>query len=153
MAGEMSDASLNGQAMTSDQAKRHASGYSTPSCAKTCATGAIKFGNRDDLIAEAKGRIKSSPKAYVDHVYGEKEAGGTNWLYLSAVPFELVGFPSSEKVGFKPYSAYTDAAMKSVPAIVAGGGAILGGVYWLWQRRKELAESGSNSEQIGGSNE
>ena len=32
-------------------------------------------------------------------IYGEKEAGGTSVLYLSAVPFEKLGFP---EVGTSP---------------------------------------------------
>jgi formate dehydrogenase iron-sulfur subunit len=47
------------------------------------------------LLREAKRRIAARPERYVDHVYGEKEAGGTGWLYLSRVPFEKLGFPTS----------------------------------------------------------
>jgi formate dehydrogenase iron-sulfur subunit len=31
---------------------------------------------------------KENPGRYLDHVYGEKEVGGTSWMYLSGVPFE-----------------------------------------------------------------
>jgi len=27
-------------------------------------------------------------KRYVDHIYGEREAGGTDWLYLSGFPLK-----------------------------------------------------------------
>ena len=40
------------------------------------------------------------PGKYVDHVYGEKEAGGTTVVYLSSVPFEKLGFPD---VGTKAF--------------------------------------------------
>ncbi len=30
---------------------------------------------------------------YVDHIYGEKEGGGTQYFMLSAVPFQKLGLP------------------------------------------------------------
>ena len=45
-----------------------------PACAKTCPTGAIKFGKRDALIAEAKDR--GYPV-----LYGEKELGGLGVIF------------------------------------------------------------------------
>jgi Fe-S-cluster-containing dehydrogenase component len=54
-----------------------------PSCVEICPNGAIKFGERDELIAEARQRIADNPDRYVDHIYGENENGGTSWLYLS----------------------------------------------------------------------
>jgi len=38
----------------------------------------------------------------VHHIYGEHEAGGTSWLYLSAVPFDRIGFRT---VSTEPYPA------------------------------------------------
>jgi len=65
-----------------------------PACAKSCATGALTFGERDELLSEAKTRIKDWPGKYVNHIYGEKEVGGTSWLYLSPIPFKALGFPT-----------------------------------------------------------
>jgi hypothetical protein len=53
---------------------------------------AITFGRRSTLLKLARKRIKSDPGSYVDRIYGEHEAGGTSWLYLSGVPFERIGF-------------------------------------------------------------
>jgi hypothetical protein len=53
-----------------------------------CPVEAITFGRRSDLLKVAHERIKRNPGRYIDHVYGEKEVGGTSWMYLSAVPFE-----------------------------------------------------------------
>ncbi len=64
-----------------------------PACAKACPSGAIQFGPRDQLLAEARRRIAASPKKYVNHIWGETEMGGTGWLYLAAVPFSELGFP------------------------------------------------------------
>lgn len=62
-------------------------------CAETCPTGAIMFGKRKELLAEGHKRLEESPKKYINHIYGEKEAGGTNHLYLAAMPFNKLGLP------------------------------------------------------------
>jgi len=59
-----------------------------PACAENCPAEAIKFGTRRELLAEARKRMVENPGRYVDHIYGEHEAGGTGFLYLSGVPFE-----------------------------------------------------------------
>ena len=63
-----------------------------PGCASICPVEAITFGRRSDLLRLAHRRIDSDPARYVDHVYGEKEVGGTSWLYVSGVEFNRVGF-------------------------------------------------------------
>ena len=60
-------------------------------CARVCPTGAIVFGKREEMLKEAKRRIDAEPDKYINHIYGEKEAGGTSVLYLSSVPFEKLG--------------------------------------------------------------
>ena len=64
-----------------------------PGCAAICPTEAITFGRRSDLLTVAEKRLRENPGKYIDHVYGEKEAGGTSWLYISSVPFEQVNLP------------------------------------------------------------
>jgi Fe-S-cluster-containing dehydrogenase component len=65
-----------------------------PACSSVCPVHAVIFGKRDELLAEAKRRIKASPgKYFQDRVYGEHEAGGTQCLYLSHVPFSNLGLP------------------------------------------------------------
>ena len=56
------------------------------------------------MLALAHKRIADRPDKYVDHIYGEKELGGTSVVYLSAVPFEKLGFPT---YGEKPFPAFT----------------------------------------------
>jgi len=63
-----------------------------PACASICPQEAITFGKRNDLLDEAWHRIETDPGRYLPHVYGETEAGGTCWLYISSVPFERLGF-------------------------------------------------------------
>jgi formate dehydrogenase beta subunit len=65
-----------------------------PACTEVCPTNAVKFGTRAGLLAEAKQRIEANPgKYYQDRVYGEGDLGGTQVLYLSALPFENLGLP------------------------------------------------------------
>ena len=86
-------------------------------CAEVCPTGATLYGKTSDLLAEAKRRLALKPGDravfprgnlsggkdqsyenvvgnYQQHVYGEKEYGGTQVLKLSGVPFEKVGMPN-----------------------------------------------------------
>lgn len=62
-----------------------------PACVKICPAEVMTYGKRSELIKLAHERIRTQPGDYVDHVYGEHEAGGTSWMYLSSVPFEDVG--------------------------------------------------------------
>jgi Fe-S-cluster-containing dehydrogenase component len=62
-------------------------------CAETCPVGAISFGKRKDLLEIAHNRLRDNPGRYIANVYGEHELGGTNHLYLSAVPFNKLGLP------------------------------------------------------------
>jgi Fe-S-cluster-containing dehydrogenase component len=84
-------------------------------CAEVCPTGATLYGKTSDLLAEAKRRLAMKPGqvnrfprgkiggpdqsyetpagTYLQHVYGEKEYGGTQVLKLSGVDFQKVGMP------------------------------------------------------------
>ena len=67
-----------------------------PACCEVCPSKAVIYGKRDELLAEAKRRIAENPgRYYQDHVYGETEAGGTQVLYLSHVPFGKLGLPET----------------------------------------------------------
>ena len=129
-------AARNGEALNIAQHASYKTIMAEPACVKQCPSGALKHGTREEMLAEAKRRIQHSPGKYVEHIYGEHEAGGTNTLYLSAVPFEKLGFP---KVQHEPFPHYSAIALGSVPPAVVGVGALLGGAYKLSQRRAEVA--------------
>ena len=130
---------LNGAPLDEAATARHMATQTQPACSKVCPTGAIRFGERSDLLAEARKRINGAPDKYQDHIYGEKEAGGTSWLYLSAVPFETLDFPTN--LGNRPYPSYTRSAMDAVPAVVLGAGALLGGAFWFSKRRAAVEDA------------
>jgi formate dehydrogenase iron-sulfur subunit len=127
----------NGVALTPEEQQRFAKVRSKPACVQACPTNALLHGKRDDLLEEARARIAASPGKYVNEVYGEKEAGGTNVLYLSATPFATIGFPA---VGFESYPGRSVAALSAVPPAVIGVGAALGGIYALQKRKAEVAK-------------
>jgi formate dehydrogenase iron-sulfur subunit len=85
---------IDGRALGGTALAKHQASFRTPACIKACPSGALTFGDRDKLLAEARRRIAAAPKKYVDHIYGEKEMQGTSWLYLAAVPFKRLGFPT-----------------------------------------------------------
>lgn len=103
-----------------------------PACAKACPTGAITFGDRDELLREAWRRIKTDPSKYVHHVYGEQEAGGTCVLHISGVPFEEVGYITD--ISHKALAGNTETAMGAIPAVMLGLTFLLGATYRLRNR-------------------
>lgn len=136
--GQSLPVARNGQATKDDRKSSYASKLSEPLCVKQCPAGTLKYGERDQLLAEAKRRIASKPDAYVDHIYGEHEAGGAGVLYLSSVPFQQIGFP---QVQTEPLPKVSAVALGAVPPAVIGVGAVLGGVFALKKRSAEVAVS------------
>ncbi len=87
-----------------------------PACTEACPEEAIIFGKRRELIEEARSRIYNNPDDYVHHIYGENEAGGTGYMYLSAVPFEELGFRTG--LDKKAYPELTTDFLYSVPIVL-----------------------------------
>jgi formate dehydrogenase iron-sulfur subunit len=106
-----------------------------PACVDACPVGALTFGTREQILKEARARIKQHPDRYIDHIYGETEAGGTSWMYISSIPFEKLGFPELESEPVPELSE--NVAIYGTPSMLVGVAALLGGVYWVTQRRTE----------------
>lgn len=73
-------------------AERRAEGKA-PACCEACPRDALTFGRRAELLEEAHQRICRDPDRYVPYVYGERDMGGTQVLYLAEVPFDELGLP------------------------------------------------------------
>ncbi len=98
-----------------------------PACVTDCPAEALTFGTRRELIAEARRRIHDNPEMYYDGIYGEHEAGGTGYLYLSPVPFEELGL--NTKLQKKSYPELTKGFLFSVPSIFILWPAMLLGIH------------------------
>jgi Fe-S-cluster-containing dehydrogenase component len=108
-----------------------------PGCVESCPTEALVFGKRDDLLKIAYQRIARHPDKYVDHVYGEREMGGTSWLYLSGVPFETIGMRMD--LGVTPAPELTAGALGAVPMVVGLWPVLLTGIYAVSKRKEKIA--------------
>ncbi len=75
-----------------------------PACVEQCRRDALVFGVRSEMLAEAHRRIDAAPERYNPVVYGEKDGGGTQVLYLASagVSFAQLGLPS---LGDEPAAA------------------------------------------------
>ncbi|MES9966365.1 MAG: hydrogenase 2 operon protein HybA [Sedimenticola sp.] len=115
-------------------------------CAEVCPTGATLFGTRDALMEEAKRRMALKPgdiyeyprgdlsqpfnhhekevPEYQQHIWGEKEAGGTNVLHISAIPFDKMGMPPLEERSYASISESVQHTLYSyfaLPAVALAG--------------------------------
>ncbi len=122
-------------------------------CCKVCPTGASLFGPVEGLLAEAKRRLRmeagqaydfpvaslasgqvQSHRAgrYLEHIYGENEAGGSQVLLLSGVPFISLGLPEL------PEQSFVDVADGIQYAIYKGMVyplVLLGGLIYIIRKR------------------
>jgi len=110
-----------------------------PACVEACPTDALMFGTKKELMEVARFRIYNHPDKYVHKIYGEYEVGGTDWLYLSAVPFDQIGFRTD--LGTTPYPEYTKEFLFSVPLVLFSVPALLLGLNLLSDRKNELSKS------------
>ncbi|NOZ62982.1 MAG: twin-arginine translocation signal domain-containing protein [Calditrichaeota bacterium] len=115
-----------------------------PACVQACPGGALIFDTRRNLLEIARKRIYDNHDKYVDHIYGENEAGGSGWLYLSPVPFEQLGFRTD--IGTTPYPEYSKGFLYSVPIILTLWPGILLAISNATKANKEDIERGAKYE-------
>lgn len=116
-------------------AERQADGL-LPACVKTCPTGALTFGEAEQIAAEAKQRLATGK--YSGEIYGEKEAGGTSWLYIADRPFADLGF--NTKVPQYALPPYTWNSLSKIPLEIVGFVAVLGGLAYIRNRGSKGGE-------------
>jgi Fe-S-cluster-containing dehydrogenase component len=108
-----------------------------PACIEACPEDVQTIGPRDEIIRRAH-EIAGEIKGYI---YGEKENGGTNTIYVSPVPFQELN-RAIEKGKGKPHlkpvaDAMADAnnaAAAMLIAPVAGAAAMIGKFYRATRR-------------------
>ncbi len=108
-----------------------------PACVESCPAGALKFGTRKELIAEAQARVGNNPDKYVPYIYGIGEVGGTGVMYLANVPFDKLGLNTNLPQSAMP--ELTMQVMEKVPGVAVGVALLMGGVAW-WRNRKSNAQ-------------
>jgi Fe-S-cluster-containing dehydrogenase component len=123
-------------------ADRQAKGLK-PACTEVCPTGALTFGRRGELLEEAKRRIYTNPGKYSSHVYGEREAGGTSWLYLTAPDVDLAALAFRTDVPQKPMPELVSGALSAPPFVMTLWPPLLMGLYAFSKRRGEVEEGGT----------
>ena len=122
-------------------------------CAEACPTGATLFGSREALLEEAKRRMALKPgesysfplgdvrnpdghhdmevPTYQQHIWGEKEAGGTNVMHISSIPFDQLGMPP---LGERSYASISEGVQHTIYNYMALPAVLLGGLTWLVKR-------------------
>jgi formate dehydrogenase iron-sulfur subunit len=115
-------------------------------CSEACPTGALTFGKREELIKLAQEKIRKNPDKYVDHIFGEHEAGGASWLYISGVPFEHYGFPTH--IQKAPLIENTKGFLASVPLVFTIWPALFGMLYVASHQR--IASGEKKDQENGG---
>jgi len=107
-----------------------------PACVEVCPQNVMGFGERDSLIELAKKRIKENPGRYINHVWGEKEFGGTSVLYISDVDLSDIGWPSPEP---EAIPRLTEPLIHKTPLIGLSVAFSLVSINWIIKRRMKLA--------------
>ena len=105
-----------------------------PACVEACPQDALTFGKRDDLIKIGRRRIEEDKGQYVDHIYGEHEAGGTSWMYISSVPFEEAGFNTD--IPHEPILDSVTSFLAIVPMVLTIWPALFAGFHLLATRKE-----------------
>ncbi len=118
-----------------------------PGCSAACPTGATMFGPRDVLLQLAREQITAHPDRYVDHILGEHEAGGTDVLMISSIPFEELGLWTG--VPEKPLPELTWMVQEKIPYVIGTGSLLLGGLYWVINRRMRIEREGDPDSPHG----
>ena len=140
-----------------------------PACCDVCPTGASLFGPMDQIQAESQRRLEAKtgdtyvfPRGRIDgdrppheaklanyqkDVYGDKELGGTQVIYLSAVPFGKLGLPTNvPEVG---YTVYSEGIQHTIYKWFAAPLIVLAGLLFA-VRRNTSGNSDNNSNNQGG---
>ncbi len=115
-----------------------------PACVEVCPQEVLTFGHRNDLLRIGRERIKEKPGRYVDHIFGEKEVGGTSWLYLAGVDFDKVGFDTT--MSNDPILSNVKDFLGVVPMVLTIWPALFTGFHLLATKNKNHEDGHSGQE-------
>lgn len=115
-----------------------------PACVGACPNGALEFGERSELLSKAKSLIAADRSKYFNHVWGEKEFGGTSVLYVSDVGLDKLGWPEYDA---KSIPEVTDPLIEKTPVIGLSVASSLMGISWIINRRQKIAKENKKSDK------
>ncbi len=104
-----------------------------PACAKTCPTGAIRFGDREELVSYAKNVGFKS-------LYGMNDLGGLGVLYAFKEKPSYYGLP--DKPDFAPTISLWKGILKPLALIGLGGALAAAATHYITVGPKETDEGG-----------
>lgn len=117
-----------------------------PACTTVCPAGAVVFGTREALLADAKARIAAQPDRYQPTVFGETEGGGTQCLVLAPanVGYQELGLPDlGDEPTAKLARTVQHGIYKGFVAPVALYG-LFAAVLWRNRRKHQVGEEESS---------
>ncbi len=120
-----------------------------PACAKTCPTGAITFGEWEELAARGRQRVDQLKEAgrTEARLYGETELGGLGQMYVLPQKASFFGLPENPQV---PALASAWQNVVQPFGYAAVGLTILGmAVNWVAQRRSGMEMKAEESPSQG----
>ncbi len=123
-------------------------------CSEACPTGATLFGEREEMLREARKRVDAAPETYDMQIFGEREVGGTSVFFLAPKGhgFASLGFPTN--AGIEPLPELTFRVLSKIPTFAITAGTALFGIFWIINRRMTLAEEdvswASRGEDVAG---
>jgi Fe-S-cluster-containing dehydrogenase component len=117
-----------------------------PACAEICPREAIRYAPLVQLKQEAHRRIVDNPGRYINHVYGEEEGGGTQVLYLSAMPFEKLGLP---RLGEEPVPEMSETVQHAVYKGFIAPAALYGALAFVILRNRKQEHAAPLKKEAG----
>ncbi len=120
-----------------------------PACVDICPNEALIFGKREELVRIARQKVKRKSDAYVNHIYGESEVGGTSWMYISGNDFGKLRMPP---LALNPAPGISESIQHGifayfVPPVTLY--ALLGVMMWVTKRRKDEINNNGNGNPDG----
>jgi formate dehydrogenase iron-sulfur subunit len=115
-----------------------------PACVEACPQKAIIFGERYKLLKQAYSTINSNRNKYINHIWGQKEYGGTSILFISDIDLTKMDWPNTTVT---PVPEHTEPLIEKTPAIGLTVGGLLVGLHWILRRKNELAAENTESKK------